>query len=75
MTAHAPRRRYGATVGPGRDGDGSVQLGSALSVHLIPAMGPARTAWLRLTIGALIFLAPGAELWTDPANNPSHAAR
>jgi threonine/homoserine efflux transporter RhtA len=44
-------------------------------VHLIPAMGPARTAWLRLTIGALIFLAPGAELWTDPADNPSHAGR
>ena len=34
----------------------SVQLGSALSVHLIPAAGPAGTAWLRLTAGALIFL-------------------
>lgn len=35
----------------------SVQLGSALSVHLISAVGPAGTAWLRLTAGALIFLA------------------
>ena len=35
----------------------SVQLGSALSLHLIAAVGPAGTAWLRLTFGALIFLA------------------
>ena len=35
----------------------SVQLGSALSLHLISAVGPAGTAWLRLTFGALIFLA------------------
>ncbi|HEY2276911.1 MAG TPA: EamA family transporter [Streptosporangiaceae bacterium] len=35
----------------------SVQLGSALSVHLISAVGPAGTAWLRLSLGALIFLA------------------
>jgi inner membrane transporter RhtA len=34
----------------------SVQLGSALSVELIDAVGPAGTAWLRLTMGALIFL-------------------
>lgn len=34
----------------------SVQLGSALSLHLITAVGPAGTAWLRLTFGALIFL-------------------
>jgi inner membrane transporter RhtA len=33
----------------------SVQLGSALSVDLIAIVGPAGTAWLRLTIGALIF--------------------
>lgn len=37
----------------------SVQLGSALSVGLIAAVGPAGTAWLRLTFGALIFLALG----------------
>ncbi|MFA9445126.1 DMT family transporter [Egicoccus sp. AB-alg6-2] len=37
----------------------SVQLGSALSVGLIAAVGPAGTAWLRLTIGALILLALG----------------
>ena len=35
----------------------SVQLGSALSVDLINSVGPAGTAWLRLTMGALIFLA------------------
>ncbi|HEY2238209.1 MAG TPA: EamA family transporter [Streptosporangiaceae bacterium] len=36
---------------------GSVQLGSALSVHLIATVGPAGTAWLRLSMGALIFVA------------------
>jgi inner membrane transporter RhtA len=35
----------------------SVQLGSALSVDLISVVGPAGTAWLRLSIGAVIFLA------------------
>jgi inner membrane transporter RhtA len=35
----------------------SVQLGSALSMPLISDVGPAGTAWLRLTAGALIFLA------------------
>jgi inner membrane transporter RhtA len=35
----------------------SVQLGSALSVGLIADVGPAGTAWLRLSMGALIFLA------------------
>ena len=34
----------------------SVQLGSALSVGLISTVGPAGTAWLRLSTGALIFL-------------------
>lgn len=34
----------------------SVQLSSALAVGLIETVGPAGTAWLRLTIGALIFL-------------------
>ncbi|MFC0680304.1 DMT family transporter [Lysobacter korlensis] len=34
----------------------SVQLGSALSVGLISTVGPAGTAWLRLSMGALIFL-------------------
>jgi len=33
----------------------SVQLGSALSIPLISRVGPAGTAWLRLTAGALIF--------------------
>jgi inner membrane transporter RhtA len=37
----------------------SVQLGSALSMELISAVGPAGTAWLRLSAGALIFLALG----------------
>lgn len=35
----------------------SVQLGSALSVGLIEHVGPAGTAWLRLSMGALILLA------------------
>lgn len=34
----------------------SVQLGSALSVHLISKVGAGGTAWLRLTAGAVIFL-------------------
>ena len=34
----------------------SVQLGSALSVPLIDTVGAAGTAWLRLSIGALVFL-------------------
>jgi inner membrane transporter RhtA len=34
----------------------SVQLGSALSVPLIDAVGAAGTAWLRLSFGALVFL-------------------
>lgn len=34
----------------------SVQLGSALSVPLIPVVGPAGVAWLRLTMGAAVFL-------------------
>ncbi|WP_461188529.1 EamA family transporter [Arthrobacter sp. Z4-13] len=37
----------------------SVQLGSALSVNMIEAVGPAGTAWLRLSMGALILLAIG----------------
>lgn len=35
----------------------SVQLGSALSLPLIDTIGPAGTAWLRLSAGAMIFLA------------------
>lgn len=35
----------------------SVQLGSALSLPLISTVGPAGTAWLRLTMGAVVFLA------------------
>ncbi len=34
----------------------SVQLGSALSLGLIVTIGPAGTAWLRLTFGAVVFL-------------------
>jgi inner membrane transporter RhtA len=37
----------------------SVQLGSALSVGLIEDVGPAGTAWLRLSMGAVILLAIG----------------
>ena len=35
----------------------SVQLGSALSLGVIDTIGPAGTAWLRLSIGALAFIA------------------
>ncbi len=35
----------------------SVQLGSALSLPVIDAIGPAGTAWLRLTVGAVVFVA------------------
>jgi inner membrane transporter RhtA len=35
----------------------SVQLGSALSVDLIDDVGAAGTAWLRLSMGAVVFLA------------------
>jgi inner membrane transporter RhtA len=35
----------------------SVQLGSALSVPLVSTVGPAGTAWLRLSMGAVVFLA------------------
>jgi inner membrane transporter RhtA len=35
----------------------TVQLGSALSIGLINSVGAAGTAWLRLSIGALIFIA------------------
>lgn len=35
----------------------SIQLGSALSLGLMPTLGPLGTAWLRLSIGALILLA------------------
>ena len=34
----------------------SVQLGSALSLPVMSTLGPAGTAWLRLTAGAVIFL-------------------
>src|SRR5688572_22549901 len=44
-----------------------VQLGSALSMDLISAVGAAGTAWLRLTIGAIVCLAV--------ARPPPHAVR
>jgi inner membrane transporter RhtA len=34
----------------------SIQLGSALSAGLMPALGPIGTAWLRLSMGAIILL-------------------
>jgi inner membrane transporter RhtA len=37
----------------------SVQAGSALSTHLFATVGPAGTAWLRLTAGAIVFVAIG----------------
>lgn len=43
----------------------SVQLGSALSVGLIETVGPAGTAWLRLTIGAAIFMLIARPPWRE----------
>src|SRR4051794_4623765 len=34
----------------------SVQVAAALSTHLFDTVGPAGTAWLRLTAGAAVFL-------------------
>lgn len=41
----------------------SVQLGSALSVPLIEQVGAAGTAWLRLSLGGLFFLAVARPAW------------
>jgi inner membrane transporter RhtA len=41
----------------------SVQLGSALSVGLIDTIGAGGTAWLRLSMGALIFLIIARPPW------------
>ena len=41
----------------------SVQLGSALSVPLIEEVGAAGTAWLRLSLGGLLFLAVARPAW------------
>jgi inner membrane transporter RhtA len=43
----------------------SVQLGSALSVGLIETVGPAGTAWLRLTMGALVFVVVARPPWRE----------
>lgn len=43
----------------------SVQLGSALSVGLIEAVGPAGTAWLRLSMGAVIFVVVARPPWRE----------
>lgn len=54
------RRRSGPAVPPWTMAVAamlSIQLSSALSVGLIAVVGPAGTAWLRMSMGALIFLA------------------
>ena len=43
----------------------SVQIGAALSTWLFPVVGTAGTAWLRLTAGAVIFLAIGRPRPSD----------
>jgi inner membrane transporter RhtA len=48
----------------------SVQVGAALSTGLFPVVGTAGAAWLRLTAGALIFLAIGRP---RPADVPRSA--
>ena len=57
MTKRAPRAAAMPPWGLAVAAMMSVQLGSALSIHLISAVGPAGTAWLRLSMGALVFLA------------------
>jgi inner membrane transporter RhtA len=57
MTAHVPATPSIPPWGLAIAAMLSVQLGSALSVDLIAVVGPAGTAWLRLSMGALIFLA------------------
>ena len=53
----------------------SVQLGSALSMDLISAVGPAATAWLRLSAGALIFLTLARPRYAHTPPRCAHAAR
>lgn len=57
MTADAGRAAAAPAWGLAVAAMLSVQLGAALSVDLISTAGPAGTAWLRLTIGAVIFIA------------------
>jgi hypothetical protein len=71
-----PWRRCGAAVGAGRGGDGVGPAGLRLPVHLISAVGPARTARLRLSMGSTDLpgirgtrskdFPAGAELRIDP---------
>lgn len=80
MTARAPRAAAVPPRGLAVTAIGSVQLGSALSAHLIPA----RIAWLRPSMRTLIFLASGAyaaktfppgSACDRPGHDPSHPAR
>ena len=57
MTGTALRREAVPAWGLALTAMLSVQLGSALSVPLISTVGAAGTAWLRLSIGALVFVA------------------
>ena len=41
----------------------SIQLGSAVAITLFPAVGPAGTAWLRLSLGSLILIALFRPRW------------
>ena len=55
MTLPPPLARCPVDAGAGRDAVGAAGLGPV--GDLIDAVGPAGTAWLRLSIGALVFLA------------------
>lgn len=57
MTTPAPRTTRFPPWGLALASMLSVQLGSALSLPLISTVGPAGTAWLRLSMGAVVFLA------------------
>jgi len=41
----------------------SIQLGSALAITLFPSVGPAGTAWLRLSLGAVILILVARPRW------------
>lgn len=41
----------------------SIQLGSALAITLFPSVGPAGTAWLRLSLGAVVLILVARPRW------------
>jgi Putative FMN-binding domain len=67
-------RRCGTAVRAGRGGDGVGPAGLRLPVYLISAVGPARTARLRLSMRAPIFQASGARAAKTLPPGPSYGS-